>query len=53
MIPHPGSGTGQISGRTDLRISQSKAKFDARADGEVRSAVRRLKPRENLKKQIF
>ena len=33
-------------GRTDLTISQSKAKFDARADGDVRFAVRRPKPRK-------
>ena len=33
-------------GRTDLRISASKAKFDARADGAVRLAVRRPKPRK-------
>ena len=31
-------------GRTDLRISASKAKFDARADGAVRLAVRRPEP---------
>ena len=33
-------------GRTDLRISASKVKFDARADGVVRLAVRRPKPRK-------
>ena len=33
-------------GRTDLRISRSKAKFDARADGDVRLAMRRPKPRK-------
>ncbi len=47
-------GTGRdfdtIFGRTDLRISQSKAKCDARADGEVRLAVRRPKPRKICKK---
>ena len=38
-------------GRTDLTISQSKAKFDARADGDVRLAVRRPKPHKNCEKQ--
>ena len=37
-------------GRTDLRISASKAKFDARADGAVRLAVRRPKPRKIYEK---
>ena len=39
-------------GRTDLRISASKAKFDARADGAVRLAVRRPKPRKIREKKI-
>ena len=46
-------GTGQIFDRTDLRISLSKAKFDAGADGDVRLAVRRPKPRQISKKLIF
>ena len=40
-------------GRTDLTISQSKAKFDARADGDVRLAVRRPKPHKICEKPIF
>ena len=36
-------------GRTDLRISASTAKFDARADGHVRLAVRSPKPRKICK----
>ena len=40
-------------GRTDLRISASKAKFDARADGAVRLAVRRPKPRKICENKIF
>ena len=39
-------------GRTDLRISVSKVKFDARADGAVRLAVRRPKPRKIREKKI-
>ena len=39
-------GMGGNFGRTHLRISASKAKFDARADGAVRLAVRRPKPRK-------
>ena len=39
-------------GRTDLRTSASKAKFDARADGAVRLAVRRPKLREIREKKI-
>ena len=35
-----------IFGRTDLRISRSKAKFDARADGDVHLSMRRPKPRK-------
>ena len=34
-------------------ISQSKAKFDARADGDVRLAVRRPKPHKNPEKTNF
>ena len=37
------AGPGWIFGHTDFRISQSKAKFDARAAGEVHLAVRRPK----------
>ena len=33
-----------IFGRTDLRIGQSEAKFDAEADFDVRSAVAPQKP---------
>ena len=40
-------------GRTDLRISQSRAKFDAGADGDVRFAVRRPKPRKICKTKFF
>ena len=40
-------------GRTDLTISQSKVKFDARADGDVRLAVRRPKPHKNSEKRNF
>ncbi len=39
-----------IFGRTDLRISPSKAKFDVEAHGEVCLPVRRPKPRENSEK---
>ena len=39
--------------RTDLRISLSRAKFDARTDFDVRSAVEPRKPRQIGKKQIF
>ena len=46
-------GTGRIFGRMDLRISRSKAKFDVRADGEVRSAVRRPKPHKICEKRNF
>ena len=40
-------------GRTDLRISLSRAKFDEQADFEVRSAVARQKPRQISEKQNF
>ena len=46
-------GMGWNFGRTDLRISRSKAKFDARADGDVRLAVRRPKPHKNSEKPNF
>ena len=46
-------GMGWNFGRTDLRISASNAKFDARADGDVRLAVRRPKPRKICEKQNF
>ena len=39
-----------IFGRTDLRTGVSEAKFDARADFEVRFAVA---PRKRHEKQIF
>ena len=42
-----------IFGRTDLRISVSKAKFDEEADFEVHSAVARQKPRQISEKQKF
>ena len=38
-------------GRTDLRISASKAKFDARTDSAVRLAVRHPKPRKTGEKK--
>ena len=47
------AGPGWNLGRTDLRINQSKAKFDARADGDVRFAVRRPKPRKIRDAKIF
>ena len=42
-----------IFGRTDLRISLSKAKFDPEADFDVRFAVARQNPRQIGKKQNF
>ena len=42
-----------IFGRTDLRISVSKAKFDEEADFEVHSAVARQKPRQISEKRKF
>ena len=42
-----------ILGHTDLRISLSKAKFDAEADFDVRLAVGRRKPRLLGEKQNF
>ena len=42
-----------IFGRTDLRISLSRAKFDAEADFDVRSAVEPRKPHQIGKKQNF
>ena len=44
---------GRVLGRTDLRISQSRAKFDVRADGDVRSAVRCPKPRKICDQKNF
>ena len=46
-------GMGWNFGRTDLRISASKAKFDARADGDVHLAVRRPKPRKIRERKFF
>ena len=40
-------------GRTDLRISLSRAKFDVEADFDVRSAVDRPKPRQISEKRKF
>ena len=40
-------------GRTDLRNCQSRGKFDARADGDVRLAVRRPKSRKICEKHFF
>ena len=40
-----------IFGRTDLRISLSKAKFDPEADFDVRFAVARQNPRQISKKR--
>ncbi len=42
-----------IFGRTDLRIGQSEAKFDAEADFDVRSAVAPQKPDQIDEKLIF
>ena len=42
-----------IFGRTDLRISLSRAKFDAEADFDVRSAAEPPKPHQISKKQNF
>ena len=42
-----------ILGRTDLRISVSRAKFDAEADFEVRLPLDPPKPSENYEKQNF
>ena len=42
-----------IFGRTDLRISLSRPKFDAEADFEVRSAVAPQKPGLLCEKQNF
>ncbi len=42
-----------ILGRTDLRISLSRAKFDAEADFDVRSAVEPQKPHQISEKRIF
>ena len=42
-----------IFGRTDLRISLSRAKFDEEADFEVRSAVARQKPCQITEKRNF
>ena len=42
-----------IFGRTDLRISLSKAKFDAEADFDVHSAVAPPKPHQIGQKLIF
>ena len=46
-------GIAWIFGCTDLRISASKAKFDERADGDVRLVVHRPKPRKNCAKKVF
>ena len=40
-------------GRTDLRISASKAKFDAKSDFEVHLAVAPQKPGQNYEKLSF
>ena len=40
-------------GRTDLRTSVSRAKFDAESDFEVRLAVAPQKPSQNGEKLIF
>ena len=42
-----------IFGRTDLRISLSRTKFDAEADFDVRLAVGRRKPRLLSEKPNF
>ena len=46
----PNSG---FFGRTDLRISLSRAEFDVHADFDVRSAVARPKPRQISEKRNF
>ena len=53
--PSPGGGDGifMIFGHTDLRISLSRAKFDAEADFDVRSAVEPRKPYQIGEKQNF
>ena len=42
-----------FSGRTDLRIGVSRAKFDAESDFEVRLGVAPQKPGESSEKLIF
>ena len=52
--PPPAAATDaifMIFGRTDLRISLSRAKFDAEADFDVRSAVEPRKPHQIGEKQ--
>ena len=48
----PGLGR-RFFGRTDLRISVSRAKFDEKADFEVRSAMAPQKPHQISEKRIF
>ena len=43
----------RILGRTDLRMSVSRAKFDAESDFEVRLAVAHQKPNQNNEKLIL
>ncbi len=52
--PPPAAATAifMIFGRTDLRISLSRAKFDAEADFDVRSAVAPQKPDQIDEKPI-
>ena len=52
MLPHV-TAFYRIFGRTDLRISVSRAKFDAESDFEVRLAVARQKPDQNNEKLIL
>ena len=57
MGPAPSSTTtfifDAVLGRTDLRISLSRAKFDEQADFDVRSAVEPRNPRQNGEKRKF
>ena len=48
-----GIGMGRDFGRADLQKSASKAKFNARADGDVRLAVHRPKPRKICENKNF
>ena len=52
MLPHV-TAFYRIFGRTDLRISVSRAKFDAESDFEVRLAVALQKPDQNNEKLIL
>ena len=51
--PPPSAASTFVFGRTDLRISLSKAKFDPEADFDVRFAVARQNPHQISKKRNF